>query len=564
MALQSHRFGSTLDVNGSQRRQSEFTKPDVQLGFKEIEISFPCSSQTDLDFTRRLIKTPGLIPDDVTIQAMTPCRKDAILTTVESLKGAKKAILFSWISMSDNFRETMLGMTEDECLERVVECTKYARSLTVENPSAQDTEWTFSFGFEDFPNSRPEAALRFAEAIKNAWGPEPTKPLILGVAASVESTMPNVFADQVEYFLRNISDREKFVFSVHPHNDRGCGVASAELARLAGADRIEGCLFGNGERAGNVDLVTLALNLLTQGIDPQLDFSNLPEVRDIVEELTQIPTHPRAPYAGEFYFRAFSGAHQDAIIKGFRRHDAENNNTNSNTFHNGRPQDAWRVPYLPMDPPDIGIGYDRIIKVNSQSGKSGVAWLVMRALGLDLPLGLRMAFSKLMKRTSEAVQREITAEEIARLFLKTYNLEQTKVPLYIGSAADTPIDGNSILQDPDLVRAKNMETGPTFTTSIAKHLSRILGISVSNIELTEQDSAPKVIKQKYIVYAECTVLGFNDSFWGAAVGSNSRITQINAILSALYAGGMLKTRLETYTKISPLQGEWIEELPTRA
>jgi 2-isopropylmalate synthase len=510
----------------------KFFKMLVKLGFKEIETSFPCSSQTDFDFTRRIVETPGLIPDDVTIQVMTPCRKESMLRTVESVKGAKKVIVLSWISMSDNYRETMLGLTEDEGLAKVIECTKYIRSITVDNPAAQDTEWTYNFGFEDFPNARPEATLRFTEAVIQAWGPSP---LIITVASSVESSTPNVFADQVEHFCRNVPDRSKFTLSVHTHNDRGCGVAAAELARLAGGDRLEGCLFGNGERAGNVDLVTLALNLLTQGIDPQLDFSNLPEVRDICQEITQIPVHPRAPYSGEFYFRAFSGSHQDAIIKGFRRQDAGNSSKKSgNIVRKELAKGAWHVPYLPMDPPDIGLGYDCIIKINSQSGKSGVSWLVMRTLGLDLPVGLRIAFSKLMKIASESIQREIQAEEIAHLFRRTYNLEPAKVPLIVDSEGDVAIDGNSILQDLDRVNASNKEAGPAFTDFVMTYLSHILGISILKADLTEQESTSEDTKQNHTIYAECTLYGFDHSFWGVAIGSDLRATQANAILSALY------------------------------
>jgi 2-isopropylmalate synthase len=290
----------------------------IELGYKEIEVSFPSASQTDFDFTRRLVETPGAVPDDVWLQVLSPCREELIKRTVESLKGAKKALLHIYLATSECFQRIVFNATEEEQLEVAIKCTKYARSITKDDPAQAGTEWAFEFSPETFSDSRPEFVIKICEAVKQAWGPTVENPIIFNLPATVEMSTPNVYADQIEYFCRNITEREKICVSLHPHNDRGCAVAAAELAQIAGADRVEGCLFGNGERTGNVDLVTLALNLYTQGIHPNIDFSDLNRVIDVVEVSNKIPVHPRAPYGGSLVVCAFSGSHQDAIKKGFQ------------------------------------------------------------------------------------------------------------------------------------------------------------------------------------------------------------------------------------------------------
>ncbi|KAL7273674.1 2-isopropylmalate synthase (Alpha-isopropylmalate synthase) (Alpha-IPM synthetase) [Rhizina undulata] len=383
------------------------------IGYKEIEVSFPSASQTDFDFTRRLIETPGAIPDDVFIQVLSPCREDFIKRTIESLKGANKAIVHLYLATSECFRRIVFGMTEEESLELAVKSTKLVRSLTKDNPEAQGTQWTYEFSPETFSDSSLEFAVKICEAVKAAWEPTEENPIIFNLPATVEMSTPNVYADQIEYFCRNISEREKVCISLHPHNDRGCATAAAELAQMAGADRVEGCLFGNGERTGNVDLVTLALNLYTQGIYPNVDFSDITKVIDVVEDCNKIPVHPRAPYGGQLVVCAFSGSHQDAIKKGFKvRSD------------NGLgDDDSWQIPYLPLDPADIGRTYEAVIRVNSQSGKGGVAWVIQRALDLDLPRGLQVAFSKVVQKEAEALGRELKAREIQHLFEQEYHLK---------------------------------------------------------------------------------------------------------------------------------------------
>ena len=393
----------------------------VELGYKEIEISFPSASQTDFDFTRHLIETPGIVPDDVFLQVLSPCRDDFVRRTVESLKGAKKAILHLYLATSECFRNIVFGMSKEESIELAVKCTKLARSLTKDTPAGSPeskTEWLYEFSPETFSDTSPEFAVRICEAVKAAWEPSEESPIIFNLPATVEVSTPNVYADQIEYFCTHVSERDKFCVSVHPHNDRGCAVAAAELAQMAGAQRVEGTLFGNGERTGNVDLVTLALNLYTQGIWPNVDFSDINSVIRVCEESTKIPVNERWPYGGQLVVCAFSGSHQDAIKKGF----------NARKASSAKPEDPWQIPYLPLDPEDIGRNYEAIIRVNSQSGKGGVAWIIQRALELDLPRGLQIAFSKIVQQEADRRGRELLPREIQTLFEESYYL--TKQPRF--------------------------------------------------------------------------------------------------------------------------------------
>jgi 2-isopropylmalate synthase len=386
----------------------------VRLGYKEIEVSFPSASQTDFDFTQRLITTPGVVPDDVWVQVLSPCRKELIRRTVDSLKGARKAILHLYLATSPCFQQIVFNMNNAESKALAVECTKYARSITKDDPEQAGTEWAYEFSPETFSDSSPEFVLEVCEAVKAAWEPSVENPLIFNLPATVEMSTPNVYADQIEYFCTNISERDKICVSLHPHNDRGCAVAAAELAQMAGADRVEGTLFGNGERTGNVDLVTLGLNLYTQGIHPGIDFSDIKSVIDMVETCNKIPVHPRAPYGGHLVVCAFSGSHQDAIKKGFQKRKQEGATSES----------RWQIPYLPLDPHDIGRTYEAVIRVNSQSGKGGVAWIIQRQLELDLPRGLQIAFSKIVQKETDMLGRELLPSEITRLFEEAYHLKR--------------------------------------------------------------------------------------------------------------------------------------------
>lgn len=385
----------------------------TDIGYKEIEVSFPSASQTDFDFTRRLVETPGAVPDDVWLQVLSPCREDFIRRTIESMKGANKSIVHLYLATSECFQRIVFGITKEQSVELAVKSTKLVRSLTKDNPDAQGTEWAYEFSPETFSDSSPEFVVEICEAVKAAWEPTKENPIIFNLPATVEVSTPNVYADQIEYFCRHISEREKVCVSLHPHNDRGCATAASELAQMAGADRVEGCLFGNGERTGNVDLVTLALNLYTQGIHPNVDFSDITNVIDIVEDCNKIPVHPRAPYGGQLVVCAFSGSHQDAIRKGFKLREQARANDD----------DEWQIPYLPLDPADIGRTYEAVIRVNSQSGKGGVAWVIQRALDLDLPRGLQIAFSKIVQKETEDLGRELKPKEIQALFETEYHLK---------------------------------------------------------------------------------------------------------------------------------------------
>ncbi|KAM9910861.1 hypothetical protein OXX69_004064 [Metschnikowia pulcherrima] len=382
----------------------------VSIGYKEIEVAFPSASQVDFDFTRYAVENA---PSDVSIQVLSACREELIRRTVESLQGAKKATVHIYLATSDCFRNVVFGLSQEECKALAVRCTKLVRALTKDAPNPHGTVWDFEFSPETFSDTDLSFALEVCEAVKEAWSPSAEYPIIFNLPATVEMSTPNVYADQIEYFSTHISEREKICISLHPHNDRGCAVAAAELGQLAGADRIEGCLFGNGERTGNVDLVTLGLNLYSQGVSPKIDFSNISEIIDIVERCNKIPIPERAPYGGSLVVCAFSGSHQDAIKKGFAQYGEKQAKANGKTV-------KWKLPYLPIDPADIGRTYEAIIRINSQSGKGGSAWVILKNLELDLPKGLQVDFSKSVQRQAESKGQELSNSELCDLFKKQY------------------------------------------------------------------------------------------------------------------------------------------------
>lgn len=410
----------------------------LELGYKEIEISYPSASQTEYDFTRHLITT-GAIPDDVTIQVMAPCREDLIRTTIESVRGARSAIIHLHVSTSDCFREVVFNMTEQEMTDLAVRCAETTRALTKDSPDPEmaKTEWTLEFTPENFQDTSVYFGLSICEAVKAAWEPTVQHPIIFNLTSTVEVAMPNLFADQVEFFCDHITERDKVCVSLHNHNDRGCAVATAELSQLAGADRVEGCLFGNGERTGNVDLVTLALNLYTQGVHPGIKFGDINAVVSLVEELTKIPVHFRAPYAGKFVFCTFTGTHQDAIRKGYR-------NRASIEQSLGR-SPKWRMPYLPMDPVDLGRKHEAVIRINAQSGKGGIAWYVNDVFQIDLPRELEIDFTKMVKSYANVNGLEITHEMIEELFRDRYMLSANAAEIDLLSRTLLEQNGNEQL-----------------------------------------------------------------------------------------------------------------------
>lgn len=384
-------------------RKLQFWDLLLSCGFKEIEVAFPSASQTDFNFVRQLIEE-NRIPDDVTIQVLTQAREDLIVRTFESLRGAKQATVHLYNATAPLFRRLVFGLEKAQIIELATRSTRLIRKLCEENP---ETRWQYEYSPETFCFTEPEFALEICEAVAEIWQPCAERPMVINLPATVEVSTPNVYADQIEYFCRRFSRRADVCISVHPHNDRGTGVASAELAVLAGADRVEGCLFGNGERTGNVCLVTLAMNLYSQGISPNLDFSDMNRVVEVVETCNQLPVHPRHPWAGRLAYTAFSGSHQDAIKKGF---DAR------------KPGERWEMPYLPVDPQDIGCTYEAVIRVNSQSGKSGSAWLIEQNHGLKLPRALQQDFSQHVQQETDRHGKEMTQHALWQLFRSRYGL----------------------------------------------------------------------------------------------------------------------------------------------
>ena len=375
----------------------------VGIGIKEIEVGFPSAGATEFDFIAGLVRSDR-IPPDVTVQVLTQSRRDLIETSFASLEGARTAVVHLYNAVSPAWRNIVFGMDRAQVKAIAIEGAKVLRDQAAARPA---TDWRFEYSPETFSTAELEFSLEVCEAVVDVLRPTPERPLILNLPATVEAATPNIYADQIEWFGRHVSNRDHVVLSLHPHNDRGTGVAAAELGLMAGADRVEGCLLGNGERTGNVDLVTLALNLYTQGVDPGLDFSDIDRVQKTVEYCTGIATHPRQPYVGDLVFTAFSGSHQDAIKKGFAAQERRNDG-------------LWEVPYLPIDPADLGRSYEAVIRVNSQSGKGGVAWVLEQDRGLKLPKRLQADFSRHVQTVADATGRELHADDIWRAFEAAY------------------------------------------------------------------------------------------------------------------------------------------------
>jgi 2-isopropylmalate synthase len=390
-----------IEPMGHERKKRMF-ETLVEIGFKEIEVGFPSASQTDFDFSRWLIENRR-IPSDVDIQVLTQSRDELIRRTFEAIEGAQTPIVHLYNSTSEMQRRLVFRADRKEIKEIAVAGTKLVKQLAGE----RDEPIRFQYSPESFTQTELDYAVEVCEAVMEIWRPTPDNKIILNLPATVEVATPNMYADQIEWFIDHLNGRENVIISLHPHNDRGTGVAAAELAMMAGADRVEGTLFGNGERTGNVDVVTIALNLFTQGVDPGLDFSDITEIRQVAEYCNQLPVPERHPYAGDLVFTAFSGSHQDAISKGMAARRSSNN-------------PLWEVPYLPIDPMDVGRSYEAIIRVNSQSGKGGVAYLLEQEYGLTLPRPLQIEFSQVVQEITDATGKEVTADEIYAAFEKTY------------------------------------------------------------------------------------------------------------------------------------------------
>ncbi|EJL83050.1 2-isopropylmalate synthase [Polaromonas sp. CF318] len=381
----------------------------LRIGFKEIEVGFPAASQVEFDFVRHLIDN-DMVPDDVTLQVMTPAKEPLIRRTMEAVAGARRVIVHLYNATSPLMREVVLGMDPDQIVELATSHARLIQDLARTQP---DTQWTFQYSPEHFSGTELAFSRRVVDAVTEVWQPTAERPCIINLPTTVEHSTPNVFADMIEWMHRNIARRDAVVLSVHPHNDRGTGVAAAELALMAGAQRVEGCLFGNGERTGNLDIVNVALNLYTQGVAPNLDFSHIDEIRRTVEHCNQLPVHPRHPYVGELVYTSFSGTHQDAIKKAFavQKEGA-----------------AWAVPYLPIDPKDLGRSYEAVIRVNSQSGKGGIAYLLESEYGLELPRRLQIEFSQAVQAVMDSEGKELTAQDLWQLFQDEYGMAGTAAP----------------------------------------------------------------------------------------------------------------------------------------
>ncbi|MDQ7990339.1 MAG: 2-isopropylmalate synthase [Candidatus Dactylopiibacterium sp.] len=482
----------------------------TQIGIKEIEVAFPSASQTDFDFVRRLIDEKR-IPDDVTIEVLTQARDHLIDRTFESLRGARRAIIHVYNAAAPVFRETVFGVDRAGCIEIAVNAARRIKARAAEQP---ETEWVFQYSPEVFSSTELEFALEISEAVADVWQPTPERPMILNLPATVEGATPNIYADQIEWMCRHLSRRAATIVAVHPHNDRGTAIAAAELALLAGADRIEGCLFGNGERTGNVDLVTLALNLYTQGIDPGLDFSRINDVARFVEDATGLPIHPRHPYVGDLVFTAFSGSHQDAIKKGFavQKEDA-----------------IWAVPYMPIDPRDLGRSYDSVIRVNSQSGKGGISWLLENSYGLTLPRRMLVEFSGVVQQHMDATGAEMTPAGIWQLFTHTYLEAETPIRL-ARHRLEEQGEQHNVTLDIDWQGRQTRLTG-CGNGPLAAALDA-LGANVT-VHSFEERSLGSGADARAIAFVELTVADRPGTLFGAGCSTSILEASLRALVSAV-------------------------------
>jgi 2-isopropylmalate synthase len=497
----------------------------VKIGYKEIEIGFPAASQTDFDFVRLLIEK-NLIPDDVTVQVLTQAREELIARTVESLAGAKRAIVHVYNSTSTAQRRVVFNLDRAGIKEIAVQGARwvkqYTEAMSVKHP---ETQWLYQYSPESFTGTELDYAKEVCDAVGDVWQPTAERKMIINLPATVEHSTPNVYADMIEWMHRHLKHRANMILSLHPHNDRGCGVAAAELGVMAGADRVEGCLFGNGERTGNVCLVTLALNLYSQGVDPGIDFSDINESIRVAEHCNQLPVHPRHPYGGELVFTAFSGSHQDAIKKGLSaRKEGE----------------FWDVPYLPVDPSDLGRTYDAVIRVNSQSGKGGIAYLLERDYGIQMPRLLQVEFSKEVQKVTDATGKELSSADIKQVFDDVY-LNPTEPLAYVDHGLTHQRGRNEIetIEAGLLVHGMSVVVhgegnGPV--DALMGALQDTYGISANvmsysehALSLGEDSKAAAFVQMRF---------GWDQSTFGVGIDANIVTAALKAIISALNRGAM--------------------------
>ncbi|UVO52066.1 2-isopropylmalate synthase [Sphingomonas sp. SUN019] len=487
----------------------------VKVGLKEIEVGFPAAGATDFDFIAGLVAW-GRIPDDVTIQVLTQSRRDLIETSFQSLNGAKRAIVHLYNAVSPAWRKIVFGMTRDEVRQIAIDGAKVLRDEAAKQP---DTDWQFEYSPETFSTAELDFSVEVCAAVMEVLRPTPDRPIILNLPATVECATPNVYADQIEWFIRNLPNRDSAVISLHTHNDRGTGVAAAELGMMAGADRVEGCLLGNGERTGNCDLVTLALNMYTQGVDPRLDLSDIDAVVNTVNYCTNIPVHPRTPYAGDLVFTAFSGSHQDAIKKGFAAQEARND-------------DFWEVPYLPIDPADLGRSYEAVIRVNSQSGKGGVAWVIEQDKGLKLPKRLQADFSRHVQRLADETSRELNAADIWAAFETAYLPAATDRFMLRdyeehGPSGDRTFVGRVAIDGEERSLSGR---GNGLISGVIAALADSTGPELAVVDYTEHAIGHGADAQA-ATYLECRT-GDGRTVWGVGIDTDIATASVRAVLSA--------------------------------
>lgn len=488
----------------------------VQCGFKEIEVAFPASSDTEFDFVRKLIEQK-LIPDDVWIQVMTQARPELIKKTFESLKGSKQAIVHVYNATAPVFREIVFGNTKEQTVQLALDAVSLVKELCDLNPS---THWCLEYSPETFCFTELEFSLEICEAVKDLWQPTAERPLILNLPTTVEVNTPNVFADQIELFIRQFSNLDHVTISIHPHNDRGTGVATAELGVLAGAQRVEGCLFGNGERTGNVDILTLALNLYSQGVDPTLTFNDIKKTVKIAEYCNDLPVHPRHPYAGELVFTAFSGSHQDAIKKGF-----------AHRFESS--EQFWNIPYLPIDPNDLGCTYEEVIRVNSQSGKSGATWLIEQNHGLKLPRNLQIDFSEKVKAHTNFSGCEMGLSDIWQLFRDSYGIVP-KPDLFLVEYKSESINKEQHIHGKFNHNGKLVEfsgKGSGVLIALMDAIKNSFGIDV-NIKDYSEHTLGGSTNSRAVTYVEIETRS-ERSYHGVSIDADSLNTLLQATLNAV-------------------------------
>jgi 2-isopropylmalate synthase len=512
-------------MNGE--RKMRMFRTLCEVGFKQIEVAFPSASQTEFDFVRSLIEG-GNIPADVTIEVLTQSREHLIRRTFESLKGARQAIVHVYNATAPVFRDVVFGMQKAEIVEMALAAVRLIKQLASEQP---ETQFTLEYSPEVFSSTEPEFALEICNAVTAEWGATPANKVILNLPATVEGSTPNVYADQIEWMHRNLARRDSVILSLHPHNDRGTAVAAAELGLLAGADRVEGCLFGNGERTGNVDIVTLALNLYTQGVAPGLDFSDINAVARTVEYCNQLPIHPRHPYVGDLVFTAFSGSHQDAIKKGLAAQ---------------KPDTIWDVPYMPIDPADLGRSYDSVIRVNSQSGKGGVAYLMEVEYGVVMPRRLQVEFSGEVQAVTDAHGGEMTAQDIWKLFDATYLHAADASLRYVDHHLfEAAAPGKKHVQGIDLhlevaghsVQLKGLGNGPI---DAAVHALQSAGIDVQvrSFEERSTKASQHAGDAQACAFLELAAQGDSTERYGVGLDSNIVTASLQALVSGVNRLGL--------------------------